>query len=104
MASHKRSALKKQRSAFEAGLDSFFGPNAVDDLFAQEEHRRETMDEEREAALRRKACESKNRYVTRAEAEDAIASCAAYGRGGLHCYRCSFCKGWHLTSHPRQEQ
>lgn len=95
MASHKRSALRKQRNAFEAGL------GGMDDVFAQEENRRKNMDEERAAALKHKACDSKNRYATRAEAEDAIAACAAYGRGGLHTYRCSYCKGWHLTSHPR---
>lgn len=98
MASHKRSALRKQRDAFEAGFCSAGG---VDDIFAQEAHRREALDEERDAALRHKACESKNRYATRGEAEDAIATCAAHGRGGLHCYRCTYCKGWHLTSHPR---
>lgn len=97
MASHKRSALKKQRSAFEANFDA----DGMRDVFAYEERRREAEDEEREATLRRKTCESKKRYATRSEAEDAIAACAAHGRGGLHCYRCSYCKGWHLTSHPR---
>lgn len=95
MASRKRSALKRQREAFEAGL------GGMDDVFAQEERRRERMDEEREASLRRKACESKNRYASRAEAEDAIAACATHGTTGLHLYRCEYCKGWHLTSHPR---
>lgn len=95
MASHKRSALRKQRSSFEAE----FGD--MNDLFNQEECRRETLDQERAAAKRRKACSSKNRYATRAEALDAIASCADYGRTGLHCYRCSYCNGWHLTSHPQ---
>lgn len=95
MASHKRSALRKQRSDFEAGL------GGMDDVFAQEEHRRKNMDKERAAAIRHKACDSKNRYATRAEAEDAIAACAAYGRVGLFTYRCTYCKGWHLTSHPR---
>lgn len=98
MGSHKRSALKKQRSAFEADWGS---SDFMDDVFAREEHRHQAEDEEREAVLRHKACESKNRYATRDEAEAAIASCAAWGRGGLHCYRCSYCKGWHLTSHPR---
>ncbi len=95
MASHKRSALKRQRQSFEAEFDG------MDDLFSREEHRRQTLEAEREAALRHKACTSKNRYATRNEAEEAISACAAYGRGGLHAYRCSYCKGWHLTSHPR---
>lgn len=96
MASHKRSALRKQREAFESGF------SGMDDIFAREEQHQETMQAERAAALRRKACESKNRYATRGEAEDAIASCAAYGHTGLYSYRCSYCKGWHLTSHPHQ--
>jgi len=95
MASHKRSALKRQRDAFMAEL------GGMDGVFAQEERRRETMDYEREQALRRKACASKNRYATRGEAEDAIVACAAYGTTGLYSYRCSYCNGWHLTSHPR---
>lgn len=96
MASHKRSALKKQRIAFEAEL------GGMDDVFAREERHHENLDEERAAARRRKACDSKNRYATRGEAEAAISACADYGRTGLHCYRCSYCKGWHLTSHPRE--
>ncbi|MBO7674518.1 MAG: hypothetical protein J6S63_05865 [Atopobiaceae bacterium] len=97
MASHKRSALKRQREAFEAGFVS------MDGIFAQEERRRETLDREREEARRNKACESKNRYATRDEAQSAIAACAAYGTTGLYSYRCSYCNGWHLTSHPRDK-
>lgn len=95
MASHKRSALKRQRDAFAAEFDD------MGDVFAREEHRRATADHERAEALRNKACASKNRYATRGEAEAAIASCADWGRTGLTCYRCSYCNGWHLTSHPR---
>ncbi len=95
MASHKRSAQKRQRASFE----SSFGQ--MDGVFRKEEQRRETEDAQREAALRSKACTSKNRYATRAEAMGAIAACEEYGTRGLHCYRCSYCKGWHLTSHPR---
>ena len=97
MGSKKPSARAKQVAAFKAHLDDFGG---VDDLFAREGARREHAAEEHEAALRKKACESKNRYVTRAEAEEAIAACAAYGRAGLHCYRCDYCGGWHLTHKP----
>ena len=95
MASHKRSALKQQRASFESSL------GGMDDVFRQEERRQKMQDAQREAALRNKACTSKNRYATRAEALDAIAACEDHGRRGLHCYRCSYCKGWHLTSHPR---
>ena len=97
MASHKRSALRKQRDSFVAE----FGD--MDNLFYAEERRRETLKQERASARQHKACGSKNRYATRAEAQDAIASCAAYGRTGLHCYRCSYCNGWHLTSHPQSQ-
>ncbi|MDO4807316.1 MAG: hypothetical protein Q4A07_08710 [Coriobacteriales bacterium] len=104
MASHKRSALKRQRKAFEAGLGSYgLDGSGVDDVFAQEERRRKTAETERAEALRQKACASKNRYATRGEAQDAIAACAAYGTTGLHAYRCSYCRGWHLTSHPQGE-
>ena len=30
---------------------------------------------------------------------DAIAACEDYGTRGLRCYKCEYCKGWHLTSH-----
>ena len=93
MASNKRSARAKQRAAFEAGFDG----NAMGDLFTRERER----EDRHEAALRRKACESKNRYSSKAEAENAIAACAEHGRRGLSAYRCPYCNGWHLTSHPR---
>ena len=80
MGSRKGSAKAKQIARFKAGL------GGMDDLFAKEE------------ALRRKACESKNRYASRMEAEDAIRSCEEYGRRGLRCYKCPHCNGWHLTS------
>ena len=97
MASNKRSARAKQRAAFEAGFDG----NAMGDLFTREREREDRLDAEHEAALRRKACESKNRYSRKAEAENAIAACAEHGRRGLSAYRCPYCNGWHLTSHPR---
>ena len=95
MASNKRSARQRQRAVFEAQLDD------MSDVFSREERRQERFEQRKEAALRHRACESKNRYATRLEAEDAIAACAAYGRVGLTCYRCAHCKGWHLTSHAR---
>lgn len=97
MASNKRSARVKQRAAFEAGFDGC----AMGDLFARERERGERLAAEHETALRRKACESKNRYSSKEEADDAIAACAEHGRRGLSAYRCPYCNGWHLTSHPR---
>lgn len=94
MGSKKPSARAKQIAAFKSEL------GGLDDLFAREDARRERAREDHDAALRRKACESKNRYATRAEAEEAIASCADHGTRGLHCYRCDYCGGWHLTHKP----
>lgn len=97
MASNKRSARAKQRAAFEAEFDG----SAMGDLFAREREREERLDAEHEAALRRKACESKNRYSSKAEAEDAIAACAEHGRRGLSAYRCPYCNGWHTSRATR---
>ena len=94
MGSKKPSARAKQIAAFKSEL------GGLDDLFAREDARLERAEEEHDAALRRKACESKNRYATRAEAEEAIVSCAEHGTTGLHSYKCSYCNGWHLTSKP----
>ena len=115
MASHKRSALKRQRDVFEQGIGglgdvfeqgvaglgdaSEQGIGGLGDVFAQEERRQRKAKVERDVAMRNKACTSKNRYTTRAEAEGAIADCAAHGTTGLRCYRCAYCNGWHLTSH-----
>ncbi len=95
MASNKRSARQRQRAAFESQL------GGMDDVFGQEERRQEQFAQRKEAALRHKACSSKNRYATRLEAQAAIAACAEYGKRGLTCYRCPHCNGWHLTSHGR---
>ena len=94
MASHKRSAKAKQKAQFEASL----GEVDYSQLFAAEDRRREQDQQKHEAALRYKACERKNRYATRLEAEAAISACEDYGTRGLHCYQCPYCKGWHLTS------
>lgn len=99
MGSKKPSAKAKQIAAFKSQLDGL----AMDDLFTREEHRREELAAEHEEALREKACRSKNRYASRAEAEAAILSCADHGRTGLHCYRCPYCHGWHLTSKPERK-
>ena len=94
MGSRKPSANAKRVQQFKSQL------GGLDDLFASESRREERLSEEKEAARRLKSCESKNRYATKGEAELAIASCAAYGTKGLKSYRCPYCKGWHLTSHP----
>lgn len=103
MGSRKPSARAKKVAAFKASfVDADGFPAGMSDPFALEDQRQAERRREREEALRSKACESKNRYATRAEAEDAIASCAAYGTRGLHCYPCPYCDGWHLTSKPER--
>lgn len=97
MASRKPSARARQVAAFKAQASS------MDDLFGREAARRDADEARREEARYEKACASKNRYATRAEAEATAAACAAHGRGGLAVYRCPYCGGWHLTSHPWQQ-
>ena len=92
MTSRKRSATKRQRETFEAGV------GGMDDLFARAEREHDRLEGRREQADRARSCERKNRYATRAEAQEAIARCADNGRRGLSCYRCEYCGGWHLTS------
>lgn len=92
MGSQKRSARKTRRSAFERGLG-----NELGDVFAREDARRAQQQKQREEALRYKACERKKRYASEAEAKDAIRSCERHGSRDLHCYRCPYCNGWHLT-------
>ena len=92
MGSKKRQAWARQKAEFNASL------GGMDDVFAREGERRRAADERREDARRERACESKNRYRSRAEAEAAAASCAEWGTPGLKCYRCDYCGGWHLTS------
>lgn len=95
MASRKPSARRRQVEEFRARLD-----DDLDDVYARAEKERSDADERRESAFRLKSCESKRRYDTREEAEETIALCAEHGRHGLSCYRCEYCGGWHLTSHP----
>lgn len=96
MGSRKRSARQKQVEAFRSQLEG-----SLDGVFSRAERELSAAEERREAAYRTKSCESKNRYATRWDAQEAIALCAEHGRTGLTCYRCDFCGGWHLTSHPR---
>jgi len=94
MGSRKPSANAKRVKEFKSQL------GGLDDLFAREDERRESLSQHKEAALREKACTSKNRYASHAEAKEAIAACAAHGTTGLKAYKCPHCNGWHLTSHP----
>lgn len=98
MDSKKRSSWSKQKAEFNASL------GGMDNLFASEGKRQQKNRAEKEAALRKKACESKNRYTSKSDAEAAITSCASYGTTGLHSYRCPYCNSWHLTSKPEREQ
>lgn len=72
-----------------------------EDLFARERTRQAQAEAEHNAALRRKACERKQRYATLADAQEAIEACAAHGTRGLRTYKCRYCNGWHLTSKPQ---
>ena len=94
MGSRKPSAKAKRVQQFKSQL------GGMDDAFASEQRRKKRKSAEKEAAKRKKACESKNRYPTQAEALAAIADCEAFGTRGLKTYRCPYCNGWHLTSHP----
>lgn len=96
MGSKKRAAWSKAKSEF---LGAATGGD-MSDLFAREDERRDALDAERDEAWRYKSCERKNRYDTRAEAEAVMADCENRGRRGLACYKCEYCGGWHLTSHP----
>ena len=94
MGSRKPSANAKRVQQFKSQL------GGLDDLFASEHRREERLSADKEAAFRRKSCESKNRYDTKGEAQLAIVSCAEHGTTGLKAYHCEYCGGWHLTSHP----
>lgn len=107
MGSKKRSAWKKQKEEFAAslgGLGDLFSDDdsAACDPFVRESAARAARDEAHEAVLRRKACERKNRYASRYEAELTAAECADHGAPPLHVYRCPYCNGWHLTSKPER--
>ena len=94
MSSRKPSAKAKQVERFKSQLGDLGA------AFEREAQRADERAQKKEAALRAKACESKNRYSCKSDAEAAIRSCAEHGTKGLHCYRCPYCNGWHLTSKP----
>ena len=81
MGSKKRAAWSKAKSEF---LGAATGGD-MSDLFAREDERRDALDAERDEAWRYKSCER---------------NCENRGRRGLACYKCEYCGGWHLTSHP----
>ena len=82
----------KKRAAWSKAKSEFLGAATGGDMSA--------LDAERDEAWRYKSCERKNRYDTRVEAEAVMADCENRGRRGLACYKCEYCGGWHLTSHP----
>ena len=94
MGSRKPSANRKRVAQFKSEL------GGLDDLFDSERRREERLADDKEAAQRLKSCESKNRYASRSEAQQAAAACAEHGARKLGVYRCPHCDGWHLTSHP----
>ena len=98
MGSKKRSAWQKQKAQFAASLgegDLFaelgLGDDSGRDPFARESAARAARDEAHEAALRRRACERKNRYASRYEAELTAAECAEHGGPPLHVDQCPYC-------------
>ena len=98
MGSHKKSALKAQRSSFEASLG-----DQLASTFEREDARRKQVAQQREAQLRHKACERKKRYSCESEAKLAIRDCERQGSRDLHTYRCPYCGGWHLTHKPTRK-
>lgn len=94
MGSRKPSAKAKRLDEFRSQL------GGMDDLFAREQRREVEDTAKRNAAVRKKACTSKQRYASYDEAQQAVAACSDYGTTGLSAYRCPHCNGWHLTSHP----
>lgn len=97
MGSRKRSARARQREEFEAGLGAAGLGAGVDAAFANERGRLDELAEQHEAALRHKACERKQRYDTRLDAERTARDCERHGSPKLSAYRCQYCGGWHLT-------
>lgn len=94
MTSRKPSARAKRAAAFKADL--FDAGN----IFERERQHLNELDARRDQAFREKSCASKRRYSCKSDALEAIARCEDHGRRGLSCYKCSYCGGWHLTSHP----
>lgn len=51
---------------------------------------------------RASACARKNRYKTRDIAERFAGKYEIGAGKRLYSYRCPYCNGWHLTSHPKE--
>ncbi len=100
MGSKKRSAWSRQKAEFSASLASF---GSLDSAFSRESQRCSDSDDSKAAARKRKACTSKNRYSSKKEAQENLEWCKQNGQTGLSVYRCPYCDGWHLTSHPWDE-
>lgn len=79
MGSKKRAAWSKAKSEF---LGAATGGD-MGDLFAREDERRDALDAERDEAWRYKSCERKNRYDTRAEAEQLWPTAKTAGGAAL---------------------
>lgn len=95
MGSRKPSARRRQRDLFVEGLPD------MGDAFARARSHMAELEGRRDEAHHKRSCTSKRRYATAAEAREAIRSCELNGRRGLSLYRCPYCRGFHLTSHPR---
>lgn len=56
-------------------------------------------------AIRRRACDGKQRHPTAERAWAHITSLARSGlaKGTLNAYRCRFCRGWHVGHWIRKE-
>lgn len=96
MSSRKPSARRRATQSFLARLDTG-ETGANPDAFAREANRVAADAAHHEEALRSKACESKRRYATRADAKASVAVCEKRGAPALYIYRCPYCGGWHLT-------
>lgn len=95
MASRKPSARRRQQEAYDAT------PDYLDGLFDAAARAQEKLALRRERAREQRSCTSKQRYVTAVEARQAALRCESRGQRGLAWYRCEYCGGYHLTSHPR---
>lgn len=109
MGSKKPSAKRKQIERFKSGLEASssygFGFDGFDDfgeMFERESDRVRRASAEHDAEVRRKACESKNRYAHYSDAQEALEWSEDRGRRGLRIYECPYCGGWHLTSKPER--
>ena len=95
MGSKKRAAWSKAKSEF---LGAATGGD-MSDLFAREDERRDALDAERDEPGATSRASAKT-VTTRAPRPRQLWPTAKRGRRGLACYKCEYCGGWHLTSHP----